>query len=277
LLIIYRILQRLPQAVSLILHDNIIFDDALERVQSLQFQQFRQWSVFKTSLKCIFANVSELQKIIADDFVLSSPQYPRKRLTAINWKALIRPELVVQMSILMKTLSIQQEQCSKECSKKIKSTFKSMFLCLKCGLNFHTELRYLTHQRENHSTLKDIEFRNKEYALTVNHTYTSRENNLPQNVNTTRPKLLYKPEPTYIEQIMKDNWTEQQHMKVKKIQAFKQVHVQQLFTRRQAFEDLSKIKPDSTLNEKMVNNYRGRGLHTVLAGNSASPLQTSVW
>jgi hypothetical protein len=55
-LIIRRILQRLPQTISLVVHDNMRFEDALGRVHSLQYQQFKHWTVFEANLRCAFMN-----------------------------------------------------------------------------------------------------------------------------------------------------------------------------------------------------------------------------
>lgn len=67
IILIWKILRSLPSTISLVLHHNIRFEDAFGRVQSLQYQQFRHWTVFEANLRCAFTNspVSTLYIIIA--------------------------------------------------------------------------------------------------------------------------------------------------------------------------------------------------------------------
>jgi hypothetical protein len=51
LLLAWRVLQRFPPTISLVLHDNIAFEDVFGRIHSLQYQQFKHWRVFKHSLE----------------------------------------------------------------------------------------------------------------------------------------------------------------------------------------------------------------------------------
>jgi hypothetical protein len=100
LIMLYRILQRLPQAISLVVHDNITIKDALGRVQSLQFQQLKHWKVFEASLRCTFELVPGKQKVIRSQYVLTSPDY-KGHLTPQNWSIAIRSGLIVKMAIMM--------------------------------------------------------------------------------------------------------------------------------------------------------------------------------
>jgi hypothetical protein len=79
----------LPQAISLVLHGNMMFEDALGRVQSLQYQQFKHWTVFETSLPCVFANAPGMKKVLDGHFVLTASA-PARTLTASNWTQLDR-------------------------------------------------------------------------------------------------------------------------------------------------------------------------------------------
>jgi hypothetical protein len=58
------LLQRLPQIISLVLHDNISFEEALGRVHSLQFQQFKHWATFEASLRCAFETHPGFQRVV---------------------------------------------------------------------------------------------------------------------------------------------------------------------------------------------------------------------
>lgn len=135
LIMVYRILQRLPQAISLVLHDNITFEDALGRVQSLQFQQFKNWKVFEACLRSTFELVPGAQKVSARHYVLTSPAY-KGRLTPQNWSTTIRPGFVVNMSMSMTRLFPEGRWCPRGCGSRRKKVTGSEYLCRACGLLF---------------------------------------------------------------------------------------------------------------------------------------------
>lgn len=138
IIMIYKILQRLPQAISLTLHDNITFEDALGRVQSLQYQQFKHWNVFETSLRCTFANAPGMKKVLDGHFMLTTPASSRI-LTASNWTQLVKPGLEIRMSIIIKTMETAERQCPRGCAAADNIVSKGEIRCSHCGLYFSSK------------------------------------------------------------------------------------------------------------------------------------------
>ena len=138
---IYKLLQRLPQAISLVLHDNMTFEDALGRVQSLQYQQFKHWTVFEASLRCSFDGLPGIKQVLNGHFLLTSPEQ-NERLTSSNWVQLVKPGLEIRMSMSIKNLNIVRGACPRNCRAAVRKDPKGEFCCSKCGLLFfHGPLR----------------------------------------------------------------------------------------------------------------------------------------
>jgi hypothetical protein len=135
LILLYRVLRRLPPAISLVLHDNINFEDALGRVQSLQFQQFRHWDVFETSLRCAFELVPAQQKVRSGDYVLTSPEHTG-RLISQNWSLAVRPGFTVKMAITMTQIFVEGRRCPRGCESATKKMTTIEYCCGSCGLFF---------------------------------------------------------------------------------------------------------------------------------------------
>lgn len=138
IIVICKILQRLPQAISLTLHDNMTFEDALGRVQSLQYQQFKHWTVFETSLRCTFADTPGMKKVLDGHFVLTTAA-PARTLTASNWTQLVKPGLEIRMSIIIKTMSTAERQCPRGCAATDNIVSNGEVRCSHCGLYFSSE------------------------------------------------------------------------------------------------------------------------------------------
>jgi hypothetical protein len=138
IIMIYKVLQRLPQAISLTLHDNITFEDALGRVHSLQYQQFKHWTVFETSLRCTFADRPGMKKVLDGYFVLTTAA-PFRTLTASNWTQLVKPGFEIRMSIIIKTLSTAERQCPRGCAATDNIVSNGEVRCSHCGLYFSSK------------------------------------------------------------------------------------------------------------------------------------------
>jgi hypothetical protein len=138
IIVIYKILQRLPQAISLTLHDNVTFEDALGRIQSLQYQQFKHWTVFEISLRCTFADAPGMKKVLDGHFVLTTTA-PVRTLTASNWTQLVKPGLEIHMSIIIKTMSTAKSQCPRGCAAADNVYSNGEACCSHCGLYFSSE------------------------------------------------------------------------------------------------------------------------------------------
>jgi hypothetical protein len=132
---IWKILRRLPPTISLVLHDNIRFEDALGRVQSLQYQQFKYWTVFEANLRCAFTNSPGMQKVLDGSFVLISSLHG-ERLTPSNWTLRVRPGLEIQMSITIKRVLMWPGRClrSASCGGYTRRISEWEYCCLVCGL-----------------------------------------------------------------------------------------------------------------------------------------------
>ena len=137
--LIYRVLQRLPQAVSLVLHDNIIFEDALGRMQILQFQQFRHWTVFEASLRCNFENLPGMQKVLSGQYVLTTPKH-RLQLTPQNWSEVISPGFVIKMAIMINTIQTNYQKCPRKCGSKVSKVTDVEYRCDTCQMVFSMQL-----------------------------------------------------------------------------------------------------------------------------------------
>ena len=135
LILLYRFLRCLPPAISLVLHDNINFEDALGRVQSLQFQQFRHWDVFETSLRCAFELVPGKQKVMSGDYVLTGPEH-MGQLTSHNWSLAVRPGLAVKMAITLKQIFVEGRRCPRGCDSATRKMTTMEYGCGSCGLLF---------------------------------------------------------------------------------------------------------------------------------------------
>jgi SCA7, zinc-binding domain len=140
LILLYRVLKRLPQAISLVLHDNITFEDALGRMQSLQFQQFRHWTVFEASLRCKFDNLPGMRKVLSGEYILTTPRH-RLQLTRQNWSEVIRPGFVIKMAIMINTVQTSYQKCPRECGSNVSKTTDVDYRCDDCGLVFAVQLR----------------------------------------------------------------------------------------------------------------------------------------
>jgi hypothetical protein len=131
-----RVMNSLPPAISLVLHDNLRFTDALGRFHSLQFQQNRHWRVFETTLKCSFENLPGQQKVAAGQFILTSPKYPGQTLNERNWSDYARPGLNIAMSISLKTIPAERGHCPRGCGSQTTIVSHTDSECRRCGLIF---------------------------------------------------------------------------------------------------------------------------------------------
>lgn len=135
-LAIIKVLHRLPQAISLVLHDNMSFEDALGRFHSLQYQQFRHWTVFESSLHCIFADLPGMQKIMRGQFVLTPEGSPTTSLTQYNYTEHVKPGFTFKMSVTIKKLILESEKCPKCCAEEVERIATCDLHCRSCGLRY---------------------------------------------------------------------------------------------------------------------------------------------
>jgi hypothetical protein len=136
LLVFLKVLQQIPCAVSLVLEDNIRFEDALGRFQSLQYQHFKHWTVFEACLRCTFINTPGMQKVLQGQFVLICPGVSKEVLDATNWEKYASPGMVVIMSMSISTILTPSGRCPRGCVARRTAVSGSEFRCTACDLTF---------------------------------------------------------------------------------------------------------------------------------------------
>jgi hypothetical protein len=149
---ISRVMNSLPPAVSLVLHDNLRLTDALGRFHSLQFQQNRHWRVFETTLKCSFENLPGQQKVATGQFILTSSKYPGQTLDERNWSDYARPGLDIAMSISLKTVLAKKGHCPRGCGSQTTIVSHTDSECRRCGLIFSARHPKLTRATTPHDS-----------------------------------------------------------------------------------------------------------------------------
>ena len=136
MILLLRLLRRMPRAVSLLCQDNIQFEDALGRMQSLQYQHFRHWTVFEACLRCTFKDTPGIQKVLQRQFVLKCHGAHEQILDATNWETYASPGMIVSMSISMSTILTPSGRCPRGCSAERTATSGSEARCTWCDLTF---------------------------------------------------------------------------------------------------------------------------------------------
>lgn len=144
MLLILRTLHRLPKAISLILHDNMSFEDALGRFHSLQYQQFRHWAVFESLLRCSFASLPGSRMVMRGHFVLTPEGAPTITLTAFNYAEYVKPGFIFKMSMTMKKLILEKKKCPRGCAGEVETTSPLETHCRSCGLRYLSGIVQLT-------------------------------------------------------------------------------------------------------------------------------------
>jgi ribosomal protein S27E len=135
-LIIARMMQVLPRAIPLMRQDCIRFEDALGRVQNLQYQQFQYWPIFEAMIKTRFEDVPGYGKILRRRYTLMCPGLHGQRLVAASWSQHVFPGMAVFMAVDVKVPDFHDGRCPK-CSRSNTSSHSATGLrCYSCGLVF---------------------------------------------------------------------------------------------------------------------------------------------
>ena len=135
-LIIARMMQALPRAISLMRQDYIRFEDALGRVQNLQYQQFQYWPIFEAMVKTQFEGVPGYGKVLRGQYTLMCPRLHGQRLVAASWSQHVFPGMTVFMAVDVKVPDFHDGRCPK-CSHSNTSSHSAIGLrCYSCGLVF---------------------------------------------------------------------------------------------------------------------------------------------
>jgi ribosomal protein L37AE/L43A len=135
-LVIARMMQVLPRAISLMRQDCIRFEDALGRVQNLQYQQFQYWPIFEAMVKTQFEGVPGYGKILRRQYTLMCPRLHGQQLVAASWSQHVFPGMTVFMAVDVKVPDFRDDRCPK-CSRNNTSSHSATGLrCYSCGLVF---------------------------------------------------------------------------------------------------------------------------------------------
>lgn len=134
--LILRTMHRLPKAISLVLHDIMSFEDAIGRLHSLQYQQFRHWAVFESLLRCSFTNLPGSRKIMRGHFILTPEGAPTITLTAFNFAEQVKPGFTFKMSLTMKKLILKNKKCPRGCTGEVETTSPLESHCRGCGVRY---------------------------------------------------------------------------------------------------------------------------------------------
>lgn len=135
-LIIARMIHVLPRAISLMGHDCIRFEDALGRIQNLQYQHFRDWPIFEALVKSHFEGVPGNGKILRRQYTLTCPRLPGQRIVAANWNRHVFPGMTVFMAVDVEVNLVQGATCPKCSSRNTSSRMATGSHRCSCGLVF---------------------------------------------------------------------------------------------------------------------------------------------
>jgi hypothetical protein len=135
-LIIARMMQVLPRAISLMRQDCIRFEDALGRIQNLQYQHFQYWSIFEAMLKTHFKGMPGNSKILRRQYTLMCPRLPAQRLVAASWSQHVFPGMTVFMAVDVKVPDVHDARCPKCSHSNASSHSATGSCCYSCGLVF---------------------------------------------------------------------------------------------------------------------------------------------
>lgn len=135
LAVYFRVLRSIPRSASLLLRDNIEFEDVLGRIHSLQFEQFRHWRVFKSLLLCTFENVPGRDKVRKGQYSLVNAKVQGQILNAANWNQLVRPRAEIIMFVKMVATESVLGSCPR-CSAVVDKADKGQSQCGGCGLTY---------------------------------------------------------------------------------------------------------------------------------------------
>lgn len=150
---IITVLNRIPQAISLILRDNMSFEDAMGRIYSLPYQYFRYWPVFISSLRCTFTDLPGMQKVMEGRFVLTPENHSMICLNESNYTDFVKPGFIFTMHVTMKKLILNTKKCPRGCDKEDENLDSQESQCHSCGLRYLSGIIETLHPKEVDTSL----------------------------------------------------------------------------------------------------------------------------
>lgn len=133
--LLFRLLRKIPRSVTLLLEDNISFEDALGGHCSLQFQYFKHWDVFEKMLHHQFQSKPGYSKVSEGEYRLYKFNERTCDLNSTNWYRLIRPGMKVLMSIKVPDLGKEPEICPL-CNVATNDKGAAWSRCVSCDVEF---------------------------------------------------------------------------------------------------------------------------------------------
>ncbi|KAL9110724.1 MAG: hypothetical protein Q9227_004716 [Pyrenula ochraceoflavens] len=99
LAVLFRVLRCIPRSVTLLLEDNIYFEDFLGNIHSLQFQYFKHWDLFEKMVQHQLRSTPFYESLSDIEYQLFQSKKSGFDLTAKNWNQLIQPSMKISMSL----------------------------------------------------------------------------------------------------------------------------------------------------------------------------------
>ncbi|KAH7094700.1 hypothetical protein FB567DRAFT_510851 [Paraphoma chrysanthemicola] len=133
------IIARLP---SMLLSNNIRFEDALGRLVSLPYEDFRHLPVFLARLQCQFSDTPGREKVGSNHFHILLQQSGQMIRTEEDWRHSVRPGVRLQMSMVFDKVGFEEiwyvDQSCPRCktSRRVK-TSTNIMSCSNCGFAYH--------------------------------------------------------------------------------------------------------------------------------------------
>lgn len=135
LVLLSRLLRSIPRSITLVLEDNIEFEDALGGFHSLQFQYFKHWDIFERMLQHQFQSKPGDAKVAEGEYRLFRCNNRIFDLNAANWNHCIRPGMKILMSLKVSNLGKEPGLCPL-CNAATNDKEAARSRCENCDIEF---------------------------------------------------------------------------------------------------------------------------------------------
>jgi hypothetical protein len=117
-----KIQSNLTKSPTTLLESNILFEDAMGRVQSLPYEWFRHWETFEGLLKVDFKNIPGESKVLDGSYHLSDNSNRGQLICKENWAHTVIPGSTILMSMIMTELRWRRGLCPRPSCQKVTSS-----------------------------------------------------------------------------------------------------------------------------------------------------------
>ncbi|KAL9617939.1 MAG: hypothetical protein Q9160_007305 [Pyrenula sp. 1 TL-2023] len=135
LVLLSRLLEKIPRSVTLLLEDNINFEDALGSQCSLQFEYFKHWDTFEKMLQHQFRSKPGCTKVADGEYRLFKFKERTCHLDSTNWNDFIRPGMNILMSLKVSNLGKEPGKCP-FCDATTNDEDAVLSRCERCDVEF---------------------------------------------------------------------------------------------------------------------------------------------